>query len=65
MAKQKFGKDTKRMIDREIDFMVRKKAPKDMLRHERAEKEEMGYASGGIVRGAGAAIRGKKFSRAG
>ena len=56
------------MIDEEISFMKRNKAPKKMLRHEIAEKKEMersGYAGGGIVRGAGAAVRGKRFTRAG
>ena len=59
------AKDSKKMIDAEINFMKRKKAPKEMIKHEIAEKREMGYAKGGIVRGAGAATRGKRFSRAG
>ena len=59
------AKDSKKMIEDEISFMERKGAPKKMIEHERAEKREMGYAKGGIVRGAGAATRGKRFSRAG
>jgi hypothetical protein len=60
------AKESKRMVQREIDFMVRKKAPKDMIRHERAEKAEMGYKDGGmIIRGCKNTSRGKKFSRAG
>jgi hypothetical protein len=62
------AKDTMKMINAEIDFMKRKKAPKEMIKHEIAEKRTMakeGYSSGGIVRGAGAAVRGKRFSRAG
>ncbi len=58
-------KESKQMMKREIDFMKRKKAPKDMLRHEMAEHATMGkkkYASGGTVRGTGCATKGKKFS---
>lgn len=59
------GKDTKRMLKREINFMRKNNAPKDMIAHEKAEHDAMGYATGGIVRGAGAAQRGKRFTRAG
>lgn len=58
-------KDTKSMMKREISFMKRKKAPKDMIKHEMAEHASMGkkkYASGGAVRGTGCATKGKKFS---
>ena len=48
-------KDSKKMIKREIDFMKKKGAPKDMLRHEVAEKNAMksgksGYKRGGKVK---------------
>lgn len=59
------GKDTKSMLKKEIQFMQRNKAPKSMIEHEKAEHDAMGYATGGIVRGAGAAQRGKRFTRAG
>lgn len=59
------AKESKKMMDAEISFMKRKGAPKKMIQHEVAEKREMGYASGGVVRGAGAATRGKRFTRAG
>ena len=62
MAKHK---ESKEMIDAEINFMKRKGAPKKMIEDEIAEKRDMGYARGGMVRGAGAATRGKRFSRAG
>lgn len=59
-------KESKSMMKREIDFMKRKKAPKDMLKHEMKEHEMSGgkkkYASGGAVRGTGCATKGKKFS---
>ncbi len=59
-------KDTKAMMKREIGFMKRKKAPKDMIKHEMAEHAAMGgkkkYAGGGAVRGTGCATKGKKFS---
>jgi len=59
-------KDTKAMMKREIDFMKKKKAPKDMVKHEMAEHKAMGYAGGGMVmRGTGCAQRGKKFTRNG
>jgi hypothetical protein len=59
-------KDSKKMINKEISFMKKKGAPKSMIKHEVAEKQSMGYAGGGMVmRGTGAAIKGKKFSRAG
>lgn len=53
--------ESKKMMDREISFMKRKKAPRDMIEHEVAEKKSMGYAKGGSVRGNGCATRG--FSR--
>ena len=43
--------ESKKMMDREISFMKRKKAPRDMIEHEVAEKKSMGYAKGGSVRG--------------
>jgi hypothetical protein len=56
-------KDSKKMMKREIDFMKRKKAPKDMLKHEMAEHATMKkFAGGGSVRGTGCATKGKKFS---
>lgn len=55
-------KDTKKMMKREIDFMKRKKAPKDMLKHEMAEHAGKKFAAGGSVRGTGCATKGKKFS---
>jgi hypothetical protein len=59
-------KDTKSMMKREISFMKKKKAPKDMVKHEMAEHKSMGYASGGMVmRGTGCAVKGKKFTRNG
>jgi hypothetical protein len=47
-------KESKAMMKREIDFMKKKKAPKDMLKHEvaehAAEKKKMPkYAKGGSV----------------
>ena len=57
-------KDSKAMIKKEIDFMKKKGAPKSMLKHEKAEAKSMGvkkYATGGAVRGCGAAIKGKGF----
>lgn len=60
------AKESSKMIKREIDFMVRNNAPKDMIRHERAEHAQMGYKDGGMVtRGCKNTSRGKKFSRAG
>jgi hypothetical protein len=50
--------ESKKMMDREISFMKRKKAPRDMIEHEVAEKKSMGYAKGGSVRGNGCATRG-------
>ena len=53
--------ESKKMIDREIAFMKNpkgKKAPRDMIEHEIAEKKSMGYAKGGSVRGNGCAIKG-------
>ena len=53
--------ESKKMMDREISFMKRKKAPRDMIEHEFAEKKSMGYAKGGSFRGNGCASWG--FSR--
>ena len=58
------AKDSKKIIDEEI-ALFRKHGADKLLRHELAEKREMGYAKGGVVRGAGAATRGKRFTRAG
>lgn len=58
-------KDSEKMIKREINFMKRNNAPKDMLRHERAEHATMKMAKGGKVRGTGCAVRGKGFGKNG
>ena len=59
-------KDSKKMVAKEISFMKKKGAPKSMIKHEEAEKKSMGYKSGGMVmRGTGAATKGKRFTRAG
>jgi hypothetical protein len=59
-------KESKAMMKREIDFMKKKKAPKDMLKHEvaehAAEKKKMPkFAKGGSVsaRADGVAKKGK------
>jgi len=51
-------KDSEKMIKREINFMKRNNAPKDMVRHEMAEHATMKLAKGGSVRGTGCAARG-------
>jgi len=51
-------KDSKKMMKREIDFMEKKGAPKDMVKHEKAEHKSMKYAKGGRVRGDGCATKG-------
>lgn len=68
----KAEKDTKAMAKREVEFMRKNKAPKDMLKHEVAEHKSMGMKcggkvkgykfGGGVARGTGAATKGKKFS---
>lgn len=59
-------KDTPEMMKREIDFMKRKKAPKDMLKHEMAEHATMKkMATGGVVLGKGCATKGFGFGRNG
>jgi len=57
--------ESKKMMKREIDFMKKKKAPKDMLKHEvaehAAEKKMPKFAKGGSVsaRADGVAKKGK------
>jgi hypothetical protein len=58
--------ESKKMMKREIDFMKKKKAPKDMLKHEVAEhaeekKKMPKFAKGGSVssRADGVAKKGK------
>ncbi len=60
-------KESKKMINKEIAFMKKKGAPKSMLKHEMAERNSMGkkMASGGTVRGTGAAKRGIYFRKNG
>lgn len=58
-------KDSEKMIKREINFMKRKKAPKDMIKHEMSEHATMKMAAGGSVRGTGCAVRGKGFGKNG
>lgn len=58
-------KDSEKMIKREINFMKRNKAPKDMVRHEMAEHATMKMATGGKARGTGCAVRGKGFGKNG
>lgn len=46
-------KDTPKMMKREVEFMKRNNAPKDMIRHEVAEakaEKPKKYAAGGMVR---------------
>jgi len=50
-------KDTPAMVKREVDFMKRNNAPKDMIAHEVAEAKAVNaaakpkkYAAGGMVR---------------
>lgn len=51
-------KESKEMMQKEVAFMKKKKAPKSMIKHEM--KEAKGYAAGGFVRTAdGCAQRGK------
>lgn len=50
-SKKPMVKDTPAMMKREIAFMKRNKAPKDMIKHEQAEaKAAKGYACGGKVK---------------
>ncbi len=59
-------KDSEKMIKREINFMKRKKAPKDMIKHEVSEHATMKkFAAGGKVRGTGCAVRGTRFGKNG
>lgn len=36
------AKDTKSMMSREIEFMMKNKAPKSMIKHEKAEYKSSG-----------------------
>ena len=66
--------ESKKMVQREVDFFKKKGAPKDMIKHEEREAKGMkaggtvklgmtGQASGGgTARGWGAATKGRKFS---
>ncbi len=60
-------KDSEKMIKREINFMKRKKAPKDMIKHEVSEHATMKkFAKGGsVARGSGCAVKGNSFTRNG
>lgn len=59
-------KDSEKMIKREINFMKRKKAPKDMIKHEMSEHATMKMAAGGrVARGSGCAVKGNSFTRNG
>lgn len=57
-------KESVKMINKEISFMKKKGAPKSMIKHEIAEKEQK-YATGGSVRGKGCAVRGTGFGKNG
>jgi len=57
-------KESKAMVNKEVDFMKKKGAPKSMIKHEAAEAASMNYAKGGKVgsaskRADGIAQRGK------
>jgi hypothetical protein len=61
--------ESKKMMQKEIDFFKKKGAPKSMIEHEIAEKNAMKcggkvkkMAKGGSVRGTGCAIKGTGFS---
>lgn len=41
--------ESKKMIGKELAFMKAKKAPKEMIKHEKAEAKGKGYARGGGV----------------
>jgi len=49
------AKEPKKMIDREIAFMKKNKAPKDMIKHEKAEKTHGGNVKAGKYHGKGLA----------
>jgi hypothetical protein len=42
-------KESKAMVNKEVDFFKKKGAPKSMIKHEAAEAKEMKYAKGGSI----------------
>jgi hypothetical protein len=63
LHKEREMAESKKMMQKEIDFMRKKGAPKAMIRHEMAEKngKVKNFAAGGMVtRGNGAATKGTK-----
>jgi hypothetical protein len=51
-------KESKQMIGKELAFMKAKKAPKEMMEHERKEAKGKGYAKGGVTRADGCVSKG-------
>jgi hypothetical protein len=46
-------KESKEMMGKELAFMKAKKAPKSMIKHEKAEAKGKGYAKGGGIESKG------------
>jgi hypothetical protein len=46
-------KESKKMMGKELAFMKAKKAPKSMIKHEKAEAKGKGYAKGGGIESKG------------
>ena len=46
-------KESKKMVGKELAFMKAKKAPKSMIKHEKAEAKGKGYAKGGGIESKG------------